>query len=160
MGCFEETCIICGCGLCNWASKDAEYDWLRKYHILTHDTPGLVDGHYDGYGRVHVKDKGQVYFTPGVNTTPALICHDDCYEFLLTHLKYEVKYEHVISRVRGSNCLICPTSIYYPVDSYHSQVFGFRDAMEENDWCIRSPLHNDQNAQRVVGIWKKIAVSN
>ncbi len=157
--------------LCKKIDNDPEYieklksiviktKWLGKCTFLT-NCDKVIHGCKEVSGNIVFKDnKGNLYYQdvnyniyPEIEnkTKKGIFLHDDCYKFIKSTYKIDLKYSDVAVIPSSNDYNKINHKIKYgEIEKYWAQSFNFENmVMDKNEYMIEPPLKNKQNAIRI-----------
>lgn len=157
--------------LCKKIDNDPEYieklkniviktKWLDKCTFLT-NCDKVIHGCREVGGNIEFEDnKGNLYYQdvnyniyPEIEykTKKGIFLHDDCYKFIKSTYKIDLKYSDVAVIPSSNDYNKINHKIKYgEIEKYWAQSFDFEKMMmDNNEYMIEPPLKNEKNAQRI-----------
>ncbi len=134
--------------------------WLDKCTFLTNCDKVIHDCIEVG-ANIVFKDKKGVQYYQDVNyniypelenkTKKGIFLHDDCYKFIKSKYKIDLKYSDVAIIPSSNDYNKINHKIKYgEIEKYWAQNFDFEKMMiDNNEYMIEPPLKNEKNAQRI-----------
>lgn len=155
MGTWDEYCVVCGCGIIITEIENKElYELMLKQKWITKcigidQNNKKYSGIYDGYGNIIVNGT-PMPMTDGKNKL-LIVCHADCFKLLKQTLNYNFNFNKIAKLMSPSLNLL---KVSYALNKRSYSQFWNYAVLNYDD--IQTPLKNNKNKKRIIGIWKKL----
>lgn len=145
----------------------SQFGWLDKHVGIPQDNVPIKLGLYDSQGDFEMPDNKLFCPYPSYMQAPrephkqyGLTCHAKCYQLLQDRLGYTLQYQDVWPLLDVANDdNTCLHSEYGGMTEYQEQHTLYKYIEEDHaEWMLLDPTTNEQNAQRIMEVWKPLIV--